>query len=172
MGFDKRVAVLLAFAFVGVGLSAQEGGFTFRPLFSGGGPTAALSGFGGKGEVAFLFYDSGLQISSHIVGRGNSVVIDGDTFGVGSLGTKLSLGGFWRNATLRSYAFVEGGIGAAGGNSGGHLVGLFGGGGGLDWLFTARASLYIEFGYLQYHVGGGFAGGPALTVGARSFHGR
>jgi len=172
MSHGKRVSVLLALAFVGVGLHAQEGGFTFRPLFSGGGPTAALSGFGGKGEVAFLFYDSGLQISSHIVGRGGSVAIDGDAFGTGTLGAKLSLGGFWANGVLRSYTFVEGGIGAAGGSSGEHLVGLFGGGGGLDWLFAAGASLYIEFGYLQHHVANRFVGGPSITIGARNFHGR
>jgi len=169
----KKAFLVLALIVAGsMVVAAQEGGFTFRPLFSGGGPTAALSGFGGKGEVAFLFYDSGLQISSHIVGRGGSVIIDGDTFGAGSIGAKLSFGGFWANGVLRSYTFVEGGIGAAGGNSGAHLVGMFGGGGGLDWLFMEGASLYIEFGYLQHHINSRLVGGPSISIGARSFHGR
>jgi len=164
----KKMA-LLVLAFVGVGLYAQESGFTFRPLFSGGGPTATLHGFGGKGEAAFVFYDSGLQISSHIVGRGSSVIIDGDTFGAGSMGAKLSLGGIWPNGRFRSYSFVEGGIGVAGGDSGAHLVGLFGGGGGIDWLFMEGTSLYIEFGYLQHHLNNRFVGGPSISIGARGF---
>ena len=167
MSAGKRMTILLFLAFVGVGLYAQES--AFRLFFSGGGPTAALHGFGGKGEVAFLFYDRGLQISGHLVGRGGSVAIDNDNHGAGSLGAKLSFGGLWPNGRFRSYAFVEGGIGAAGGNYGSHMTGLFGGGGGLDWLFTETASLYIELGYLQHHINNRLVGGPSISIGARSF---
>ena len=168
--------ILLAiFALAGMNLEAWESdlspgnGFTFRPLLSGGGLTASLHGFGGVGEFAFLFYDSGLQIGAHIVGRGGGININNDNHGAGSLGVKISFGGLWPNGRFRSYAFVEGGLGAAGGNYGAHVAGLFGGGGGLDWLFVPNASLYLEFGYLQHHLGGRFAGGPSISIGARSF---
>ncbi|MCL2600414.1 MAG: hypothetical protein FWD88_04450 [Treponema sp.] len=170
MFVGKRIAVLLALALVGAHLHAQEGGFVFRPLFNGGGLTAALNGLGGKGEVAILFFDSGLQVGAHIVGRGGLVSIDDDNYGLGSFGAKLSFGGFWPNGVLRSYAFVEGGLGAAGGgDAGAHLAVLFGGGGGIDWLFLPNASLYLEFGYLQHHVNNRFCGGPSISIGARSF---
>ena len=169
MSPSKRIAVFLTLAFVGANLSAQESGFTFRPLFSGGGPTAALHGFGGKGEAAFLFYDRGLQISSHVVGRGSSVAVDGDSYGAGSVSARLSFGGFWPGRSFRSYTFAEGGIGAAGGSGGAHLASLFGGGGGFDWLFAERSSVYIELGYLQHHINNRFAGSPTVSIGARSF---
>ena len=161
---------MLLLALVGAGLYAQEGGFTFRPLFSGGGPTATLHGFGGKGEAAFLFYyNNGLQVGSHFVGRGGSLAVDGEIYGAGSLSAKISFGGFWPNGVFRSYAFVEGGVGAAGGNSAVHVVGLFGGGGGIDWLFMERSSFYVEFGYLQHHMNGRLVGGPSISTGVRSF---
>ena len=165
----KTILLALAFAFAAAGLCAQEGGFTFRPLFSGGGPSASLYGFGGKGEAAFLFYDSGLQASWHLVGRGGSVNAGGERYGVGSFGAKLSLGGLWTGGSFRSYAFVEGGLGMAGGNFGAHMAGLFGGGGGLDWLFAENASLYVELGYMQHHINGKLVGGPSVSIGARSF---
>ena len=167
MNITKRIAVLVLLVFAGTGLYAQESGF--RSFFSGGGPTATLYGLGGKGEIAFLFHDRGLQISAHLVGRGASVTINSDNHGAGTLGAKISFGGLWPSGRFRSYAFVEGGFGVAGGNYGALLAGLFGGGGGLDWLFSETASLYIELGYLQHHVSNRFAGSPSITIGARRF---
>ena len=78
MSICKKMDVLLVFAFIGINLYAQENGFTYKPLFGGGGATAMFAGnggygIGGYGEYAFLFYENGLQISSHIIGRGDSI---------------------------------------------------------------------------------------------------
>ena len=165
----KKIAILLTLALAAANLGAGENGFVFRPLFGGGGLAASLNSFGGKGEAAFLLFDGGLQVAGHVVGRGGLVAVDRAGYGTGSLGAKLSFGGFWPNGVLRSYAFVEGGLGAAGGDTGARLAFLFGGGGGLDWLFLRNASLFLELGYLQHHVDGRFAGGPSVSIGSRSF---
>ena len=37
MSICKKIVVLLVFAFIGIGLYAQQNGFTYKPLFGGGG---------------------------------------------------------------------------------------------------------------------------------------
>ena len=84
--------ILVAFLiFIGMNLSANENGFTFQPLFGGGGGTAVFDGtggygLGGMGEFALLFFDNGLQISSHLIGRGDSIIANtGINYGTGSI---------------------------------------------------------------------------------------
>ena len=166
------VAIL---AFIGMNLSANENGFTFKPLFGGGGGTAVFDGvggygLGGMGEFAVLFYDRGLQISSHLVGRGDSITADtGINYGTGSILGKFSFGGFLSNNNFRSYGFVEGGVGFGGGNGTATSNILFGGGGGIDLFFHQKGSIYLEAGYLQHYLDNTLIGGVSISIGTRGW---
>jgi hypothetical protein len=174
MTFCKKLTVLLVFAFIGMNLSAQENGWTFQPFFGGGGGTATFDsvgnyGIGGYGEFAFLFYDKGLQIGSHVIGRGDSVTINSnDNYGTGSLLAKLSFGGILPKDFLRSYTFIQGGVGF-GGNNNSSANFIFGGGGGIDLFWFKSASIYFEAGYLQYYINNRLIGGVTVSIGSRGY---
>ncbi len=168
----RKWIIMAVFAFLSIKLSAKENVFIFKPLFGGGGVTAVFDvvggyGLGGMGEVSFLFYDKGLQISNHFVGSGDSITTDtGIHYGTGSIMEKLSIGGFFQNNKFRSYAFVEGGIGFGGGNEVFAMDVLFGGGGGIDFFFHQRGSIYLEAGYLQhYYWDNNLIGGISISIG-------
>jgi len=177
MLFSKKIFVLAVFIFAGLNLYAQENGFMYKPLFSGGGATAMLAGnggfaFGGYGEYAFLFYDKGLQISSHIIGRGDRIASEsGNKYGAGSIIERISFDGFLPNNIKRSYAFVECGAGIGGGNGSFAFTILFGGGGGIDlFMFNHRSqSIYLEAGYLQHYIKNELVGGVSISIGTRGY---
>jgi hypothetical protein len=176
MTFCKKMTVLLIMAFIGFNLNAQENGWTFRPFFGGGGGTATFGGagnygIGGYGEAAFLFYDKGLQIGSHFIGRGDSVTVNSNNnYGTGSILAKLSFGGPLPKDFLRSYGFIEGGVGFGGGNNSGFTNNfIFGGGGGIDLFWHESASIYLEDGYLQHYVNNELVGGVTLSIGSRGY---
>ena len=171
----KKWIIAAVFVFVGMNLTANEQGFTFKPLFGGGGGTVVLDGVGGYGiggigEFAVLFYNRGLQISSHLVGRGDSIKADtGINYGTGSILGKLSVGGFYPNSIFRSYGFVEGGIGFGGGEETATSNILFGGGGGIDIFFHEKSSIYLEVGYLQHYLDNTLIGGVSISIGLRGW---
>ncbi|MCL2381264.1 MAG: hypothetical protein FWC64_06685 [Treponema sp.] len=171
----KKIVIVLIFAIAGMNISAQESGFTFRPFFGGGGFSGVITGidghtFGGVGEYAFLFFDNGLQMGGHIIGRGDLITTNsGDSFGAGSILGKLSLGGFSSNNLIRSYSFLEGGIGFGGGNGTTSSNLIFGGGGGIDFFFHRYGSVYFEVGYLQHFMNNELLGGVSITIGTRGF---
>ena len=175
MNVGKKLLVLLVFTFFGINLSAQENGFTFKPFFGGGGFSGVIGGtgdygLGGVGEFAFLFFDNGLQMGGHIIGRGDSITTESkNSYGTGSLIGKLSYGGFFPNNFLRSYAFFEGGIGFGGGNETTALNLIFGGGGGIDLFYYRTGSIYLEVGYLQHYINNELMGGVSLGIGTRGF---
>ena len=170
-----KIAVILSFAFVGMNLNAQENGFVFRPLFAGGGGAAVFDGFGGYaiggiGEFALLVYERDLQFGLHFGGRGNTITSSsGNRYGSGSLMSRISLGGFWPRDFLRSYSFIEGGIGFGAGNNTTAMNIIFGGGGGLDLFFNRHGSVYLEIGYLQHHINNELIGGISINIGTRRF---
>ena len=174
MPLGKKVFVLMIFAFIGINLYAKENGFTYKPLFGGGGATAMFTGnggyaFGGIGEYAFLFYENGLQISSHIIGRGDTITSEfGNRYGTGSIIEKVSFGGFLPN-NLRTYAFVESGVGIGDGNKTLAFNILFGGGGGIDLFYHRNGSIYLEAGYLQHYVKNEYLGGVSISIGTRGY---
>jgi hypothetical protein len=157
------------------GVSAQGKGWTFNPFFGGGGGTGTFDfagnyGIGGYGEFAFLFYEKGTQISSHFIVRGDSITVNSsDNYGSGSFLAKLSLGGLLPKDFLRSYGFVEGGIGIAGGNNTFAYNLIFGGGGGIDLFYNKFGSIYLELGYLQHYVNNERVGGVTLSIGSRGY---
>ena len=161
--------------FIGMNLSANENGFTFKPLFGGGGGTAVFDGtggygLGGMGEFALLFFDNGLQISSHLIGRGDSITANtGINYGTGSILGKLSFGGFFPNNIFRSYGFVEGGFGFGGGNGTSTSNILFGGGGGIDLFFHQNSSIFLEAGCLQHYLDNTLIGGISISIGSRGW---
>jgi len=172
----KKISAFLVIAFIGMSLSANENGFTFKPLFGGGGGTAVFDGsggygLGGSGEFAFLFYwNKGLQISNHIIGRGDSITTQSGThYGFGSIMEKISFGGFLSKNFLRSYTFIEGGIGFGGGNGTSALNFIFGGGGGIDLFYHKSGSIYLEAGYLQHYVNAELVGGVSISIGSRGW---
>ena len=175
MSVVKKLVILAAIAFVGTNLNAQESGFTFRPFFGGGGWTAVFDGaggysLGGTGEFAFLFYDRGMQIGGHIVGRGNSITTShGNSYGTGAVSGKISFGGLFPISFLRGYSFIEGGIGFGGGNETGGVNFIFGGGGGVDLFFHRHGSIYLEVGYFQHSLNNEIVGGAAITIGIRGY---
>jgi len=175
MTLYKKITVLMILAFIGINLNAQENGWTFKPFFGGGGGTATFDsagnyGIGGYGEFAFLFYDKGLQIGSHIIGRGDSVTVNSnDNYGSGSLLAKLSFGGHLPKDFLRSYAFIEGGIGFGGNDNTFATNLIFGGGGGIDLFWAKTASIYLEAGYLQHYINDKLLGGVTLSIGSRGY---
>ena len=158
-------------------LFAGESGFVFRPFFGGGGGTAVFDGaggygLGGIGEFAFLFFQNGngFQISSHIIGRGDTVnAASGIRYGSGAAVKKFSFGGFLPSRRFRSYAFAEGGIGFGSGNGKTAFNFIFGGGGGFDFFFHQKGSLYLEVGYLQHFINNNLVGGVSITVGSRGW---
>jgi hypothetical protein len=171
----KKWIIVAVFAIIGMNLSANEQGFTFKPLFGGGGGTAVFDGMGGYGiggigEFAILFYNRGLQVSSHIVGRGDSVTTVSEiNYGSGSILGKLSLGGFFPNNNFRGYSFFEGGIGFGGGYGAATSNFLFGGGGGIDLFFHQAGSIYLELGYLQHYLDNILIGGVSISIGTRGW---
>jgi hypothetical protein len=171
----KKWIIVVAFAIIGMNLSANERGFMFKSLFGGGGGTAVFDGIGGYGiggvgEFAVLFYNRGLQVSSHIVGRGDSVTTDtGINYGTGSILGKLSFGGFFFIINFRGYSFVEGGIGFGGGNGTTTSNIIFGGGGGIDLFFHQSGSVYLELGYLQHYLDNILIGGVSISIGTRGW---
>ena len=171
----KKVFILMIFTFVGLNLYAQGNGFSYKPFFGGGGATAMLArngGFviGGYGEYAFLFYEKGLQIGSHIIGRGDRIVCEsGNKYGTGSIIERISFGGNLPNNFMRSYAFVEGGVGFGGSNETFALNILFGGGGGIDLFYNKNGSIYLEAGYLQHYVKNELVGGVSISIGTRGY---
>jgi hypothetical protein len=172
----NKLSFFLVIAFIGMNLSAQENGFTLKPLFSGGGATGTFTfdgaGYelGGYGEFAFLFFEKGLQISNHIIGKGNSITTDsGNKYGTGSIMDKVSFGGILPKDFLRSYAFIEGGIGFGGGNETFALNVMFGGGGGIDIFYNKYGSIYLEAGYLQHYLNNELVGGVSISIGARGW---
>ena len=171
----KKMAFILFISFVGMNLNAQESGFTLRPFFGGGGGTAVFDGFGGYGiggvgEFAFLFYDKGLQMGFSLIGRGDGITTEhGNNYGTGAIIGKLSLGGFFPNDFLRSYSFIEGGIGFGGGNGTTALNIIFGGGGGIDLFFHQKGSIYLELGYLQHYLNNRIIGGVSVSLGTRGY---
>jgi len=174
----KKIVILLVFGFACAQTYAQESGFTLKPFFGGGGGTATFDsvgnyGIGGYGEFACLFYDRGLQIGGHIIGRGDSITVNSNTqYGSGSLLLKLSFGGFFRNDLLRSYGFLEGGAGI-GGNSDTFAYNIiFSGGGGIDIFWHKSGSIYLEAGYLQHYVNNDLIGGVTLSIGSRGYMNR
>ncbi|MDR0474966.1 MAG: hypothetical protein LBH43_14990 [Treponema sp.] len=158
MFFGKRITALVIFTFIGVNLFAEGNGFTFKPLFGGGGATAVLTrnggyGIGGYGEYAFQFYENGLQICNHFIGRGDTITNEvGNKYGMGSIIEKISFGGLLPNNFLRTYGFVEGGIGIGGNDEIFAFNIIFGGGGGIDLFFHKNESIYLEAGYLQHSI--------------------
>jgi hypothetical protein len=127
---------------------------------------------GGYGEFAFLFYENGTQIGAHLVGRGDNIRFSPDNnYGAGSLIGKLSVGGFFPNNNFRGYSFVEGGVGFGGGgiNETFAVNVIFGGGGGIDFFFHQKGSLYIEVGYLQHYINRNLIGGALINIGTRGF---
>jgi hypothetical protein len=176
MNTEKKIAAFLFIAFIGMNLFGQENNFSFKPLFGGGGATAVFDGtggygLGGIGEFALLFYDNGLQVSNHFVGRGDSVTaVSGNHYGAGSIMEKISFGGFLPKDFLRSYAFVEGGIGFGGGNGTTTLNLIFGGGGGIDLFYYNSGSIYLEVGYLQHYLNDEIIGGLSISIGSRGWH--
>ena len=175
MCFRKKLLILIVFGFIALNLYGQENGFTFRPFFGGGGGTGVFSSdghaLGGKGEFAFLFFsNNGFQICNHFVGRGNSITTaSGNQYGTGSLTKKITFGGFLPQNFLRSYSFVEGGIGFGGWNETTALNVIFGGGGGIDLFFHNNGSIFLEIGYLQHHVNNELIGGVSISIGTRGF---
>jgi hypothetical protein len=175
MAIRKKIVVFLFFAFIGINLYAQQNGFTYKPLFGGGGATAMFAGnggygIGGYGEYAFLYYENGLQISSHIIGRGDAITGElGKKYGTGSIMEKIGFGGYLPNNFMRSYAFVESGIGFGGGNETFTLNILFGGGGGIDLFFHKKGSIYLEAGYLQHCLNSELVGGVSISIGTRGY---
>ena len=175
MSAVKRLAILTVIGLVGMNLNAQESGFVFRPFFGGGGGTAVFDGTGGHGlggigEFAFLFYDRGLQVAGHVVGRGDSITTShGTHYGTGAITGKISFGGFLPRGFLRTYSFIEGGIGFGGGNETRVVNFIFGGGGGVDLFFHRLASIYLEAGYLQHFLNNELVGGVAITIGLRGY---
>ena len=173
--FKKKIVFILVFVIIGLNLSAQENGFTFRPFFGGGGFSGMVTGsggygLGGVGEFAFLFFENGLQIGGHIIGRGDSIITDSrNNYGAGSIIGKLSFGGFFPNNFLRSYSFIEGGVGFGGGNETTALNLIFGGGGGIDIFFHRYGSIYLEAGYLQHYINNNLVGGVSISIGTRGF---
>jgi len=171
----KKVFILMIFTFVGLNLYAQGNGFSYKPFFGGGGATAMLAGnggfvIGGYGEYAFLFYEKGLQIGSHIIGRGDRIVCEsGNKYGTGSIIERISFGGNLPNNFMRSYAFVEGGVGFGGSNETFALNILFGGGGGIDLFYNKNGSIYLEAGYLQHYVKNELVGGVSISIGTRGY---
>ena len=172
----KKLTFLIFIAFLGVSLNAQEDGFTFRPFFGGGGGTAVFTGtggqsFGGIGEFAVLFYTRGEMLwCAHIVGRGDSITTsNGNNYAIGGITGKVSLGGFLPVRFLRSYSFIEGGVGFGGGDGTRTSNMIFGGGGGIDLFFHRTGSIYLEAGYLQHFINGALVGGVSITIGTRGF---
>jgi hypothetical protein len=172
----KKITVLLVITFAGMNLFAQENGFTFKSLFGGGGGTGTFtfdrSGYelGGYGEYAFLFYEKGIQISNHIIGKGSSITTGSENnYGTGATMEKISFGGFLPKDFLRSYAFIEGGVGFGGNNKTISLVLMFGGGGGIDLFFHKNGSIYLEAGYLQHYLNNELVGGVSISIGTRGW---
>jgi len=175
MSFGKKLVILLVLSILSLNLNAKENGFNFKPLFSGGGVSGMVGsagdyGFGGVGEFAFLFFENGLQMSGHIIGRGDSITTEANnSYGTGSLIGKLSFGGFLPNNIMRSYAFFEGGVGFGGGNRTSALNIIFGGGGGIDFFYYRTGSIYLEAGYLQHYINNELVGGISIGIGTRGF---
>jgi len=175
MSVGKKLIILLVFAFFGLNLYAQENGWTLRPFFGGGGVSGIIGGagdygLGGVGEFAFLFFDKGIQMSGHIIGRGDSIKTDlNNNYGAGSIIGKISFGGFSPKNILRGYTFFEGGIGFGGGNETAALNLIFGGGGGMDIFYYGTGSIYLEAGYLQHFINNELVGGVSITIGTRGF---
>jgi hypothetical protein len=176
MNIGKKLATFLIIAFFGTNLFGQENGFILKPLFGGSGATAVFDGtgkysVGGFGEFALLFYDKGLQVSNHFVGRGDSVTaVSGIIYGTGSIMEKVSFGGYLPKDFLSSYAFVVGGIGIGGGNGNTALNLLFGGGGGIDLFYYNSGSVFLEIGYLQHFLNDEIIGGVSISVGSRGWY--
>jgi hypothetical protein len=176
MNTGKKLTAFLFITFFGTNLFGQENGFTLKPLFGGGGATAVFDGtggygLGGIGEFALLFYDNGLQVSNHFVGRGDSVTaVSGIIYGTGSIMEKVSFGGYLPKDFLRSFAFVEVGIGFGGGNGTTALNLLFGGGGGIDLFYYNSGSIFLEVGYLQHYLNSEIIGGVSISVGSRGWY--
>jgi hypothetical protein len=117
-----------------------------------------------------LFYEKGLQISNHIIGKGNSITTgSGNNYGTGSIMEKVSFGGFLPKDFLRSYAFIQGGIGFGGGSETFALNVMFGGGGGIDIFYYKNGSIYLEAGYLQHYLNNELVGGVSISIGARGW---
>jgi len=175
MLLGKKLFVPMIFTFVGLNLYAQGNGFTYKPFFGGGGATAMFAGnggygIGGYGEYAFLIYEDGLQIGSHIIGRGDRITSEsGNKYGTGSIIERISFGGFLPNIISRSYGFFEGGFGIGGGNETFAINVLFGGGGGIDLFYHRKGSIYLEAGYLQYYVKNELIGGVSISIGTRGY---
>jgi hypothetical protein len=173
--FKKKIILVIFFVLIGLNLSAQENGFTFRPFFGGGGFTGMVTGaggygLGGIGEFSFLFFDNGLQVGGHIIGRGDNIFTDSrNDFGTGSIIGKLSFGGFFPNNFLRSYSFIESGVGFGGGNETTALNIIFGGGGGIDIFLHRYGSIYLEVGYLQHFINNELVGGVSFVIGSRGY---
>ena len=175
MSIGRKLVVLFVLSFFGLNLNAQESGFAFKPFFGGGGFSGVIGGagnygLGGVGEFAFLFFEDGLQMGGHIIGRGDSIKTETkNTYGTGSIIGKLSFGGLLPNNFMRSYMFCEGGVGFGGGNETAVINFIFGGGGGLDLFFHKKGSVYLEAGYLQHYLNNELVGGISISLGTRGF---
>jgi len=171
----KRWIIAAVFIFVCMNLAANEQGFTFRPYYGGGGFSGVIGGtgdygLGGVGEFAFLFYDKGLQMGLSFIGRGDGITTElGNNYGTGSILGKVSFGGFFPVNFLRSYTFVEGGVGFGGGNGTAAMNLIFGGGGGIDLFYHRTGSIYLEVGYLQHYINNELMGGVSLVIGSRGY---
>jgi len=171
----KKSAILLIFAFFSLNLSAQDNRNTLKPFFGGGGFSGVIGGagdygFGGVGEFAFLFYDSGFQMSGHIIGRGDSISTEAkNNYGAGSIIGKLSFGGSLPNNFMRSYTYFEGGVGFGGGNGTPASNIIIGGGGGIDIFYHKKGSIYLEAGYIQHFINNESVGGVSIGIGTRGY---
>ncbi|GHU58384.1 hypothetical protein FACS189444_1940 [Spirochaetia bacterium] len=174
MTLGKKIVFLTVFVIIGTNLYAQESGLTFKPFFGGGGMTVVFDGtgygLGGYGEFAFLFYENGLQISNHLIGIGESINgASGNDYGRGSIIDKISFGGLLENNKLRTYAFIEGGVGFGSRNEMADINIIWGGGGGIDFFFHKNGSIYLESGYLQHHSDNMLFGGGSISIGTRGY---
>jgi hypothetical protein len=73
------------------------------------------------------------------------------------------------NNFLRSYGFIEGGIGLGGSNEGFVMDMIFGGGGGIDLFYNKNGAIYLEAGYIQHYVNNERVGGISISIGIRGY---
>jgi len=108
-------------------------------------------------------------MGGHIIGRGDSINTEAkNNYGAGSIIGKLSYGGYLPNDFMRGYTFFEGGVGFGGGN-GTPALNLILGGGGVDFFFHKKGSIYIEAGYLQHFINKESVGGLSIGIGTRGY---
>ncbi|MDR1324976.1 MAG: hypothetical protein LBK00_02955 [Treponema sp.] len=170
----KKSFVLFILIFICSNLFAQEETGTVKRFFFGGGITFSpiITG-GGHGEFALLLYHNGFDLRNHFVIRGNSISDNGIDYGTITLSEKISFGGISPNKLMRMYGFGEGGIGFFGNETKDlvktPLAYVFGGGGGTDFFFMEKASIYFEAGWLGHLLDNKVCGSPIFQIGWRGY---